>query len=323
MRSKKGFEMSFAWMFSIIVGAVIIFLAIYVLTQYFLPTERQKIDIQTATKISILLDPLETSLEAGKSSIIEFPVETRIYNDRCEDSGSFGYQRVGLSSKSGIGEQWPEPSYAKPLYNKYIFSENIEQEEIFNVFTKPFDMPFKVSDLIIFSGTEYCLIFNNQAEDIKDEIERLNLGNIQITSDINNCSSKTKKVCFGSSIRCDISVYGSAEYGGQNFQQGSVIKQGKTMYYTGNLLYAAIFSSSDVYECNIKRLAKRISHLALIYKDKIKIVESKGCSSTLEPHLISLSNLALNASSSEIVFSLNEKAKQIDEINHASRCSIY
>jgi hypothetical protein len=322
MKNKKGFEMSFAWMFSIIVGAVIIFLAIYIVTQYFLPTKKQEINIQTATKISILLDPLETSLETGKSSIIEFPVETRIYNDRCEYSGSFGYQRIGLSSKSGIGEQWPNPSYPKSIYNKYIFSEEVEQQETFNIFTKPFNMPFKISDLIILSGTEYCFIFNEDSEDIKDELERLNLGNVQISSNKNNCSSQSKKVCFPGT-GCDISVYGSVEYGGQNFEQGSVIKQGKTMYYSGNLLYAAIFSSPEVYECNIKRLAKRISHLALIYKDKIKIVESKGCSSTLEPHLISLSNLGLNASSSEIVFSLNNKAEQIDEINQASRCSIY
>ena len=66
MKNKKALEMSFAWIFAIIAGIVILFLAIYATSQ-FIKTRRYEIDIQTAAKLAILLDPLETSLEAERA----------------------------------------------------------------------------------------------------------------------------------------------------------------------------------------------------------------------------------------------------------------
>ncbi len=168
LNHKRAFEMNFVWIFAIIVGAVVLFLAIYA-TSKFVETRRYEIDIQTSNKLAILLDPLETSLEMGKSSVINFGSEARIYNDKCYTYGSFGEQRIGVSVSSGVGGKWKSPAYGKPLYNKYIFSQNIEQNRQFSVFLKPFKMPFKVSDLIIFSGEEYCFI--RAPEDIKDELK--------------------------------------------------------------------------------------------------------------------------------------------------------
>ena len=67
--SKKAFEMSFAWMFSIIVGAIILFLAIY-MTMKFIAPQRNISQSELAKSFGALLDPLET----GKGISVDLPV---------------------------------------------------------------------------------------------------------------------------------------------------------------------------------------------------------------------------------------------------------
>lgn len=315
MRNKKAFEMNFAWIFSIIVGAVILFLAIYTVSQI-IRTERYKLDTKTAAKLSILLDPLETSLEAGKSSLIIFNSETRIYNE-CFDSGSFGKQTISIASKSRLGKEWQKPGGDTSLYNKYIFSDNIEESKEFSVFSKPFNMPFKVSDLIFFSGQEYCVV--QSPEEIEDELESLGIKNVHFTDMKSNCSRESKKVCFAQSVGCDIAVYGD----NYDFSSGYVTKEGKILHYTDSLIYAALFSSPKVYECNVKRLMLRLISLCLVYKDKIKVLEKRECSSLLDSHLSELISLANALNSSRGLSAVQEKAQEIKRINEAAVCKIY
>ena len=105
--NKKAFEMSFAWIFAIIAGISILFLAIYGTTQA-IKTRNYEIDTQTSDKLAILLNPLETSMEFSKSSIVRFGEVTKIFNDKCYTYGNFGQQSIGISS----GEK--EQSYGKP-----------------------------------------------------------------------------------------------------------------------------------------------------------------------------------------------------------------
>lgn len=316
--NKKAFEMSFAWMFAIIAGIAILFIAIYATTQ-FIEARKYEIDVQTAAKLAILLDPLETSLESGKSSILSFNSDTRIYNDKCYTYGNFGEQSIGISGKSGVGG-WQKQAYGKPMYNKYIFSGSMEEGKEFSVFLKPFNMPFKVSDLIFFSGEDYCFV--QAPNEIKDELEGLNLKKIYFTDKKSNCSENSKSVCFpgyGSASGCKISVYGN-DY---EFKTGAVSKDGQTLYYTRQLIYAAIFSSPGVYECNVKRLMLRLSNLCLVYKDEIKILEKRGCSSLLDSHLSEMISLAQNLNSSQSLLLVQEKADEIEKINEAAVCGVW
>lgn len=314
-KNKKAFEMSFAWIFAIIAGIAILFIAIYVTTQ-FIKTRKYEIDIQTANKIAILIDPLETSLEAGKSSVISFSSETRIYNDKCYTNGNFGEQSIGISSMSGVGEKWPAPAYGKLQYNKCIFSSSVEEGKEFSIFLMPFNMPFKVTDLIVLLGSNYCFI--QAPNEIKDELEGLNIKNIYFTDKKSNCSSESKTVCFSTS-GCNINVYGN-DY---EFKSGFVSKEGQSLYYIEPLIYAAIFSSPGVYECNVKRLMMRLANLCLVYKDEIKILEKKGCSSLLDSHLSEMINLAQNLNSSQSPLLIQEKADEIDRLNEAAVCRVY
>lgn len=313
MKNKKAFEMNFAWIFSIIVGAAILFLAIYAASQV-IKTERYKIDTQTATKLSILLDPLETSLESGISEVVRFSSETRIYNDKCYTYGNFGEQSIGVSVSSGVGEKWQKPAYGEPQHNKYIFSNSIEQGEEFVVFSKALKLPFKVSDLIFFSGKEYCFV--QSPGEIKSELQGLGLTNINFTETKSNCPENSEKVCFTGS-GCDISVYSDYE-----FETGHVDKGGKSLYYTGPLIYGTFFSSPEVYECNVKRLLNRLINLCFIYKDKIEILERKDCSSLLDSHLNEMINLARNGTSQDLLL-IQEKAQEIERIDNTAECRIF
>ena len=311
--NKKAFEMSFSTIFAIIVGAVVLFLAIYA-TAKFIGTRRYEIDQQTSAKLSILLDPLETSLESGKKSVISFSSETRIYNDECQIYGNFGNQRIGVSVSSGFGGKYQKPAYGAQQYNKYIFSEEVEEGKEFGILIKPLELPFKVSDLVIVSTGEYCFV--QTLEYIEDEVKGLGLKGINFTESKSECPENSKIVCFSGSSGCDIAVYGDIE-------SGRVEKDGETLHYIDSLIYAAIFSSPEVYECNVKRLMLRLSNLALIYNDKIEVVRRKGCDSNLEASLISLGSQAANLDSSQDLFSIQTKANEIEIVNSVASCNLF
>ncbi len=275
MELKRGeFDISFAWIFAIIIGAFIIFLAIYASTRV-IDVGESAVGARTGKEILVLLSPMEIGFETGVSALISMPVESRIENE-CDSLDGFGTQGLKISQKTL--NKWQESNLSTGFPNRYIFSEKITEGKNFFVFAKPFDFPYKVSDLIYLTSTEdnYCFVGAN--ETIKNEISQLGQENLII----GNCTEKSIKVCFsgagggraGSGSNCNITV---------NTLQKSVIKnQGnaeETMYYQTNaLMYAAIFSDKDVYECNVKRLMARGEELALVYERKNSIMSLQGCS---------------------------------------------
>ena len=64
--SRGALQISFAWLFALIVGAFILFLAIFMVMK-FAGTGDKVIDAETATQIGIILNPLETGFEAARS----------------------------------------------------------------------------------------------------------------------------------------------------------------------------------------------------------------------------------------------------------------
>ena len=130
---KNGFlQISFAWLFALIVGGFILFLAIYASTSI-VKTERTSIDASTAKEIGVLLNPLETGFETGKTNSITLPSETRIFN-RCNNNGFFGRQILKISQKNF--NKWTDTNVNVGFSNKYIFSENYVQGKKFFLFSK-------------------------------------------------------------------------------------------------------------------------------------------------------------------------------------------
>jgi len=308
MNNKAFLQISFAWLFAIIVGIFILFLAIFLVIRL-INLGQYEISTETEKKIGVLLNPLEIRFETGKTTLLNLGRETRIYS-QCDDYSLFGRQIISISQES-FG-RWPEPAQGVSFKNKYIFSEKIAEGKNFYIFAKPFEFPFKVTDLIYLTSAsdEYCFI--DTPTHIKNELEDLNQGNIVL----DNCSDKSIRVCFNNE-NCDIKV----DYSG-----GKVKKQQTELYFTDDsLMYAAIFADKDIYECQLNRIMKRVSQLCLIYRDKANLVAKQGCSSNLNPKLSELSSIANNFETSESFKNdyMVNLVKDIQEENKDSICRLW
>ena len=282
--NKKGFlQISFAWLFAIIVGGFILFLAIFASTSI-IQTEQTSTDAQTAKEIGILLNPLETGFETGKTNSIIIPSETRIFN-RCNNDGFFGRQIIKVSQKT-FGE-WTDTGVDVGFSNKYIFSENFVEGKKFFLFSKPFEFPFKVTDLIYLTSAEKKYCFLNPPEQIEDEISSLNQENLLL----NNCDVNSVRVCFNSNSNCDITVNYGSRYVDKNNE--------RMFFYTDSLMYSAIFSEKEIYECQLKRVMQRAEQLSLLYIDKAEFISREECNTNLNQELLELNNLENNFRSSE------------------------
>src|SRR3989344_8839550 len=142
MRQKKGFEFSFAWLFAILVGAFIFFLAIYMSIKI-INSGDSTISAATAKQFAVFLEQMETGAASGKKTIIKMNENIRITN-KCETSTNFGKNLLSTAGKK-IGNKQGEFGIETAMPNKYVFSNSSLQGKNFFVFSKPFKMPFKVS----------------------------------------------------------------------------------------------------------------------------------------------------------------------------------
>jgi hypothetical protein len=311
---KRGIEFNFAVLFSIIVGAMIIFLAIYGSSRI-IRTGTSEQQSSITKQLTIIFDPMETGIASGKSNSFLFTEESRLYNE-CFNEGDFGSQRFSFSIKS-FGK-WGEKNLGQRVYNKYVFSDKIEEGKKAYVFSKPFNFPFKVSELIFISTKTYC--FYNSPNFIREEVLSMGIENIKI-KESQNCSASDTNVCFGAyplSVTCQILVTSDSDY-----EYGSIKKSDKTIeYYSPALLYAGIFSSPEIYECNVKRLMQRASSQAILFGKESFFVNEK-CGMVAQEELNLLSDKTLSLQYSSALKTIVPIVKQVDELNSAASCELW
>jgi hypothetical protein len=309
MEKKGALEISFGWLFAIIAGIVIIFLAIY-LSSKLINVQQTTISAETGQQIGILLDPLETSFESAQTTSITISTETRI-NNLCDSSGTFGEQFIQLDQQSF--NKWVKTNINVGFENKYLFSQGQVQGKKFYIFSKPFNFPFKIADLMYITSSDMRYCFFNSPNEITTEISELNQSNLII----GNCSVGDIKICFGNN-NCDINV---------DLNSDSVEKNGSLMYFGSAdetaLMYAAIFSDKNVYECQVKRLMSRVNEISSLYIDKELLTEKKGCDNNAGADLGELSGLAKNLNSSGDLGILKMKADIVDGDNTARKCLLW
>ncbi len=319
MINKKGFEFSFGWIFSVLVGAVIIFLAIYASTKI-INSERYFLDSAAAKQFSTILNPLETGSESGKISIINLPSENKIFLS-CDSEPPFGKQKVSIAEQSSSLKKNLEDGGAETsISSKYIFSSDSIEGKSLVVFSKPFFMPFKVADLIYIIPEEQKYCFINPPNEIEDEILDLRPMNFNVTETISKCPKQSLKVCF-SATGCDIDV---------NLVAKTVRrKKQAAVYYeeldeNNALLYGAIFADSSMYECQIKRIMLRTSELAGLYKSKADYLSPRGCPGPeISSSLALYSNLTSALNNSRQLRPIKLSADSLAEINDALSCFLF
>ena len=172
---KKGIGLAFNWLFSIIVGGVILFLAIYGASR-FIDTSQHGLYTETAASLVSLFDPLETGLASGKAYEIGFKKESKIFFNCNEESNlPFGKQTISFSEKT-LGNEYGESGGRITIKDKYIFAEEVVEGKKLYVFSKPFFMGFKVADVVVVLSENYC--FYDASEEVQESLEGLNLVNV-------------------------------------------------------------------------------------------------------------------------------------------------
>ena len=319
LKEKRAMEFGFSWIFAIIAGAVILFLAIYGASQIINISKSTQYG-EAAKSLSILYEPLQGVADA-QLQVIKFNKETRIVSD-CytpDVSNFFGRQTIAVTEKSGFGQKWAKAGPEISIYNKFIFADRQEQGKEMYVFSKPLYLGFKVSDLImsVSLSEDYCFV--SAPNFVLDEIQALGFRNINFTNNLLICEQDSEKICFGfNSPGCESGVFGDVD-----FTKGTIIKQGKTVAYAGNLLYAGIFSSPEIYECNVNRLSKKSLALAYVYDKKVDLVKSKDCNSLIANYLKVMGFGLANLERSSDLIPIYNVALQMDEQNKKAECQIY
>lgn len=314
--NKKALEMSFAWIFSIIAGAAILAVAIYFASQY-VQLGNHQVNTETAKQLSNILDPLQTSIETGKIDVIDLVSESQIYTT-CNLNNNFGETRLQVAEKNGFSSNFSKPGGDIGSNAEYLFAENTIQGKEINFFITSFSMPFKTADIMMMYSDSYCFV--SPPDNIRQELEGLGIGNntkIFVTSSISECNGM-KTVCFPGS-GCEIQVFCSD----LNCRNGYVKKQGNTEYFVDSLVYGAVFSSKDNYECNVKRVMNRLSSVAEIYRKKALFVSSRGCDSGLQPDMGELATIAGRYNSTNDLIQIQLKSEDILSKNQELACQLF
>ena len=312
MFKKGALQISFGLLFAIIVGAVILSISLY-LAFKLTDTGRTGSDVKTAKELDVLLNLFETGFEDAVSVPIHLPTNTRIYNS-CSASGNFGKQSISTSQES-FG-RFSDGSVKAESRNRYIFSDEIVEGKKFFIFSKPFEFPFKVSDLIYLISSERTYCFVNPDQHIEDEILKLKQKNL-LVKNATNCKGDVIKVCFSGRSDCDIKVI-------YNLGSGNVRKDGDTFHFeTDALMYAAIFSDNETYECQLKRLMKKTGHLSRIYREKAHLVQIKKCTTNLNPQLLTLNNFADGFADSSDLRGVKTNVDEIGRKNERNLCKLW
>ncbi len=304
--NSNGFEFSFAWLFAMIVGGAILVLAVFLATNIIKTSELQTATT-SAAELGVLLNPIETSLEEGKTYTIHFPQDTRIIN-RCFIDGTFGRQEISISTQS-ISGGWSKPGVPSVFYNKYVFSSSQIEGKDIALFTQPLNLPFKIGDIIIASTDSYCFV--NPPDEIRDEISSFGLNYFNSSSNLRGCPQKSISVCFSNTNGCSIIV---------DTRLKVVKKDKKVISYDGPLLYAAIVADPVIYQCEVQRLLKRTTELSYIYIDKAALLLQHGCGVGLESDLRTyITLLSRNVSLGDVRFT----ADTLAHTNEALTCKLF
>ncbi len=314
VKNKKA-EFGFVWFFAIIAGIAILLLSIYGATKIGGGMKTQT-DAEVAKKLTILTDPLEAGFTSTTFGVIKFQQNVWIENS-CNDFG-FGYNSISARSESGIGKKYSDKLIPTIVKEKYVFGKNEDIGKIFYVLSKSFDFPYKISDFIIMisDANEYCFV--DAPDDVKEELESLKIPVVSF----DNCSDDSVEVCFGGG-NCDIVVTGNCE-SCQNFFDSGVVKleDGSIVDYVGDLLYPAIFSEKDNYECNVRRLLYRGSVVAKILARKAALMNARGCSTNLELVLYGWSSALENATIEDMT-GLYSDAVELEESRKWEVCGVW
>jgi hypothetical protein len=329
MKNKRG-DFNFALLFAIIAGSAILLLAIYGAVKAGNSAQVQSA-AEVAKEFDIITNPLQGGFAPTKTSLITFPKNTRIENT-CSFYNDFGYNSIAVQSEVGTGDKWLDSTIPVRINNKYIYSD-FEEGKSFRVMSKSFEFPYKVADLLFITSKNYC--FMHPPAELAKSILSLSVkpteqNFIGVETDENNtCFDEAITVCFEFG-NCDIVISGTCNDEtscDSKYDSGTVRKNGETMTYEGNLLFAALFSSKEIYDCNFQRLMFRTSKIADILSAKADLMNARGCNTQMKLDMEYFSGITKNGQIEDLR-TLSSAAKILKDAkqefgSYASECDLW
>lgn len=307
-------------LFAIIIGAFIVFAAIYSSNRVGQSQEKKSNTI-LAKEISILTDSLQGGYASSAVNRINLGQEV-ILKNRCKDErmnesgGSLDFGSNYLSLSNIKNQKQGEDGFEIKITDKYLFSEKQIQTSKLSVFSFSFNFPFKVSDFLIILGNQDYYCFQDAPDFVMSDLK--NISNILFE----NCSKEEFiSVCFDSD-NCDISVYSGQTSFLEKYKIGTVKKQGKLLKYSQDLIYAAIFSDPEIYQCGVNRLIYRASILSQVYSEKANLLDLRGCNNKLQDEINNYQQI-LKESNYEDLFSLNSFSQELNSKNENTLCEAW
>lgn len=328
MTNKKAL-MLFHWILIMIVGAVILLFGV-IFAGKSGGVEQQKQNVLVAEYLEMFFNPF-TSVGAiadsfGKRVSLPYEIDAEL---RCE--GGKEYLFVGSGDKIS----------SEKIENFVYSNSRIKARELF-VFTKSFEMPFRIADLIFTfdSSKKFCILYDEQdigqadfVDQVRDDIEGSLVdvqGNFAYCQDIGCCNEagSTKIISF-TAQRGDVNLVPRGA-SGDGFSFGEVEFRGgkKSVFVSNALAEAAMFSDYPLYSCNLRRLMSKTGSVSDIYSEKATylgaIAQQQACNyNALKGDLGQLKALAGSvgsAQSSSSVQALHEAAKDIETKNMELPC---
>ena len=305
---RRGFlDISFSWIFALLIGGMILFGAIYGVSK-FTSIKNTETSAELGTELINLLTPLETGLETAKAISISLPVNSRL-SHTCLLSGTFGKEKISLEEK--VKGKWTNSEVNISFEDKYLFfPDGLEAKKVF-AFSKSFDFPFKVANAVYLFDAEKKYCFVSAPREIKTELKNTNID----VFEFDDCSGDSEIICFEKDSNCDILV--DADF-------DKVTKGDESMYFSGDaLMYGAIFSDKDNYECELNRLLKRAYEVSLIYEIKSYNLLKRGCDSSLKTEFVEYRNLIDSFDDSRSLSTMESFVKNMNLLNKNAECSLW
>ena len=333
MKDKRGLEF-FHWILIMIVGAVILLFAIIFASKSG-GVEQQKQNVLVAEYLELFFNPF-TSVGSiaesfGKKVSLPYEIEAEL---RCQD----GKEILFIGSGEKISSEKIENFVYAPA--------RFKAKELF-VFTKNFDLPFRVSDLIFtFDSSErFCLLYDEQDFEQADFVEQVRADvegslvdaqeNFFYCGDLRCCNEAgSTKIISLTTQKGDVNLIAQGEpgekfsFGEIRFNQGSSTQERKSLFITSALAEAAIFSDYNIYSCNLRRLMEKTGRMSDIYSEKAtylgSLAQQQICNyNSLKGDLQAIKNNAISVNSAQSMSSANslyESAQDFEKKNRDLPC---
>ena len=314
MNEKKGM-VEFGWIFSVIVGAVILFLAFYFISTNISEKKTVQETIE-AQNLDAALNPF--GYLGDVANITRMPLQLSEKSDitiECVSSGmTIGYDSIetaGIGKGSGTG-------IARKVYDKYIYSDlsGIQTKNLEGMAVS-LKMPWRIADLIMLWPAEkkYCFT-KSMPQDMRDEINR---------TEIPDVVAEYSEPCPEGSITIGMSCSGYDINVCNQGQENYISKNGVKIYYSGSaLMYAAIFSEQNLYNCNLNRLGKRLALQGSLYESKANSTGCNAGNAAFEKMISASNDLSIadsNLKISNALDSIESASADIEIIN--GNCRLY